>query len=225
MMEQIENVVAAMTIWSVGWGFFFFFMHKKKIDYVSHFFWTAGYFLFVAIITCIIFWSYISKVIQGFVIAPFIVLGIVIMTTVILYICLPKYFQQPEEYFEKYPNREYLKIDWRRLVSKSTDILAQQVFIVLLITFLSDAGLLLHQVIIAFLILFGLLHIPLITQEHGAWPSWLFGGAVVTFSIIFPLLILNIHYGFVYTYIIHWLFYVFVAIWGVAHENKKSGPV
>jgi small-conductance mechanosensitive channel len=201
-----------MVLWSAVWGFFFSFLHQKRIDYVKHFLWTAGYFLGVAIITCIIFQSYILKIVQGFTIIPFIPLAIVIAASFILYFFLPKYFNEPEKYFEKYPNREYLKIEWRRLISKSTDILAQQIFIVLLVTFLNNIGLSLPEIIIVFFILFGALHIPLISKEWGAWPSWLFGAAVVLFSIIFPILILTVHYGFVYAYLIHWLFYVVTAI-------------
>lgn len=209
-----------------AFGGFRFFLHANGIGYIRHFLWTAGYFMLVAIITTLAFWDYIDRALQGFSTTPFIVLGIFIAVQAPIYIYLPRYFQEPTEYFETYPERCYLKIDWRRLVSKSMDILAQQVFIVLLIMFLRDAGLSLVQTIAAFAVLFGMLHVPLIASERGAWPSWLFAGIVAVFSIIFPILIIEVQYGFVYTYAIHWLFYMMMAaaFW-MRYAERKSGNV
>lgn len=199
-------------MWSLAWGIFFFLLRSRGIDYGRHALWTAGYFLSVAIITSAVFWRYILKAAQGFTPTPFVILAIFMAVQFILYVLIPKYFPEPKGYFEKYPNREYLKMDRWRLVSKSMDLLAQQVFIVLLVTFLYESGLSFYQILIAFGILFGFLHIPLIVSERSAWPAWVFGGIVVVFSIIFPTLILKVHYGFVYNYMIHWAFYTVTAI-------------
>ena len=187
-------------------------MHKKNADYIQHFLLTAIYFLCVAIFTSLIFRDHIVRAIQNFTATPFIVLGFVILAHIILYIYIPKYLREPKEYFEKYPKRQYLKIDKRRLVSKSLDILSQQIFVVLLVMFLQDASLSLHQIIIAFAIIFGLVHAPLIVVERGTWPSWYFTVFSILSAIIFPTLILKVQYGFVYSYIVHWVFYTFTAV-------------
>ncbi|MEK7544778.1 MAG: hypothetical protein AAB551_01470 [Patescibacteria group bacterium] len=212
MLQQLPNILTWATIWIVSWGVFFWFMHKKNADYIQHFLLTAIYFLCVAIFTSLIFRDHIVRAIQNFTATPFIVLGFVILAHIILYIYIPKYLREPKEYFEKYPKRQYLKIDKRRLVSKSLDILSQQIFVVLLVMFLQDASLSLHQIIIAFAIIFGLVHAPLIVVERGTWPSWYFTVFSILSAIIFPTLILKVQYGFVYSYIVHWVFYTFTAV-------------
>ncbi len=212
MLEQLPNILVWAVVWITSWGIFFWFIYKKEVDYIKHFLWTATYFLSVAIITSLIFREHIARALSNFTATPFIVLGVLILMHIVLYIYLPKYLHEPKDYFEKYPKRQYLKIDRRRLVSKSMDILAQQIFVILLVMFLHDAGLTLNQIIIAFAIIFGLVHTPLILVERGAWPSWYFTAFSILSAIIFPTLILKIQYGFVYSYIVHWIFYTFTAI-------------
>lgn len=198
------------------------YMHRHGVDYTRHAAWTSIYFLSVAALMSAIFWPYIRSALQDFSAIPIVMLGIFIVLQLAAYLCFPRYVPEPTEYLRQHPDRDYLKIDWRRLVSKSMDILAQQVFIVLLVLFLTDAGLSLTETILAFTILFALLHVPLIASEYPAWPAWLFGGIVVVFSILFPVLILNVPYGFIYTYMLHWTFYMITAatfwLW---HANRS----
>lgn len=226
MLEQLSNILIWTTIWIVSWGIFFLLMHKKKLDYVKNFLLTGIYFLSVSSIISLVFKDYISRILQNFTITPLIILGATLIAHIILYIYIPQYLNEPKEYFEKYPERQYLKIDYRRLVSKSTDILAQQIFVVLLVLFLQDVGLTLNQIIITFAVIFGLVHAPLILVERGTWPSWYFTLFSVLSAIIFPTLILEVQYGFIYSYIVHWLFYTLTAIgfwiiYAKRQENKK----
>src|SRR3989344_4500933 len=124
MLEQLPNILIWTILWTTSWGIFFWFIYKKEVDYIKHFVKTSLYFFSVAAITSLIFKDYIARAIENFTVAPFIVLGVLILVHIILYIYLPKYLSKPKEYFEKYPKRQYLKIDRRRLVSKSMDILA-----------------------------------------------------------------------------------------------------
>lgn len=155
---------------------------------------------------------------------PFVMLGLFIFAQVLLHVFFPRFVRKPKEYFARYPDRYYLKIDLRRLVSKSMDIMAQQVFIVVLVLLLYEAGLSFYKLLVVFGILFALLHVPLIASERGAWPSWLFAGIVVLFSVIFPTLILTVPYGFIYTYMIHWSFYMSIAVifWIAYAERMKK---
>lgn len=223
MLEQLPNILIWATTWIISWSIFFWFIYKKDLDYIKHFLWTATYFLFVAIITSLIFKDHVARIFQNFTAVPLVVLGLVILVHIILYIYLPRYLKEPKEYFEKYPKRQYLKIDRRRLLSKSMDILSQQIFVVLLVMFLHDGGLTLNQIIIAFAIIFSLVHAPLILVERGAWPSWYFTAFSILSAIIFPILILKVQYGFVYSYIVHWIFYTFTAVGFWLWYGKQRG--
>ncbi len=201
-----------MLLCYAAWGVFFFFLHSKGVNYTRHFLWTTTYFAMVGSVTALIFWRYTVQALQNFTLTPLFVLAAFMLVQAILYTALPRYLPEPKGYFEQYPTRYYLRLEPKRLVSKSADILTQQVFIVLLVSFLRDAGFSLVGTIVAFTILFGILHIPLISSEWGAWPAWLFAGAVVSFGGIFPILIITVRYGFVYNILIHWSFYTVTAI-------------
>jgi len=224
MLEQLPNIALCMTICFATWGIFYNVLYRRwGIDYTRQFWWTTAYFIGSAAVTSIIFWEHISRVLQNFTALPLMVLGIFMLFQLVLYVYIPKWLHEPKDYFEKYPDRYYLKIDWRRLISKSADIGAQQILIVLLVLFLQDAGLPLYQLVLWFFVLFVLLHVPLIASEWGRWPSGLFAGAVVAFSASFPLLILYVPYGFVYTFILHWLFYTLTGLvfWSIRSIDVK----
>ena len=210
MVEQLPNIIIRAIIWGVSWGIFFLYVYKR-IDYIKHFVWTAVYFLAIAVITILIFKDHIFRIIQNFTSTPLVILGIVTLAHIALYFYIPKHYQEPKEYFERYPKRTFLTIDFRRMVSKSMDLFAQQVFIVLLASFLKDAGLSLVHIIATFAVIFGAVHAPLIIFERG-WPTWYFTVFSILSAVIFPVLILKIHYGFVYSYIVHWVFYTLTAV-------------
>ncbi len=201
-----------MALCFAAFGGFRYFLHSRGIGYINHFLITTTYFVSFAVCTSFLFREQIERVLADFSAVPLIVLTIFIAVQTVLVILVPAYIRKPVEYLAAHSDRYYLDIHWRRLIAKSADILAQQVFIVLIILFLREAGLSLLQTIFAFTVLFGILHIPLIASERGAWPSWLFAAIVVMFSIAFPILILSVPYGFVYTFMIHWLYYTVLAV-------------
>jgi len=215
-----------MALCYVAWGIFFFFLYYKGVDHIRHYFWTATYFLSVAIGMSLLFWERIAAVLQPVALTPLVTFVVFMLCQVAWYIYFSKKFKEPENYFKTYPDRHYLRINWRRLVAKSADILAQQVFIVLLVLFLNDLGLTTYQLLLAFGVLFAALHIPLFVSEWGKWPAWVFGGAVAVFSVVYPLFILNVEYGFMYNIIVHWLFYTATAttfLWW--HQKMTRGNV
>ena len=136
-------------LWILFWGIFKLFL-SKYINYIKHYILTALYFLTITIIVTFIFKDDLVETITKFSITPFIILGLVIVLHIFLYLYIPKHIKEPKEYFEKYPERQYLTLNFKRLFSKSIDILAQQIFIVLLSIFLQSAGLNLIQTILIF---------------------------------------------------------------------------
>lgn len=207
MYAQLLNIVLVMTLCYGAWGFFHMFLYRRGIDYTHRFVWTTTYFAVAGVLMTVLFWQTLAPFVMRPVLGVLVILAVFIVAQTVFTVLFPRYVREPVEYLRRHPNRYYLTIGWRRLIAKSADIAAQQVFIVLFLAFLRDAGLAGWQLLGAFFILFALLHVPLIVSERGRWPSWLFAGAVVVFSVTFPPLILTVDYGFVYTYMLHWLFY------------------
>ncbi|HEY6020267.1 MAG TPA: hypothetical protein VIY48_10295 [Candidatus Paceibacterota bacterium] len=222
-MEQVLNIALCMSLCFFAWGFFYIGLHRNGIGYVRHFWITTIYFLTAGSLTGLIFHEQTLRALQHPTRQPLVLLAVFMLVQVAVSLLVPRYVPEPRAYFAQYPDRYFLQINWRRSIAKSADIASQQVFIVLLITFLHDAGLPLVQTIAGFLILFSLLHIPLIANEWGRWPAWVFIGAVVVFSLLFPPLILYVPYGFVYTFMIHWMFYTVMAVsFWVFHPRFKQ---
>jgi hypothetical protein len=208
--QLLFDFIEWIFLWILFWGIFKLFL-LKHIDYIKRYMITALYFLGVTIIVAFIFKNDLTEIIAKFSTTPFIILGIVIIFHIFLYSYIPKYIKEPKKYFEKFPERQYLSLSFKRLFSKSLDILAQQIFIVLLAIFLQSAGLNLIQTILIFSAFFGIAHIPLIFIEN-SWPSWYFTFSAILSAVLFPVLIIEIPYGFIYSYIVHWLFYTITAV-------------
>jgi hypothetical protein len=207
------DITATMALCFAAWGFFYAGLHRRwGINYTNYFLITTTYFLAVGAVLLIGFWSYFVPVLENVSSVPLVTLCIFMFLQVLVCIYIPKYVREPKEYFERYPDRYFLKIGWRRLIAKSADIVAQQVFIILLVVLLKDEGLSLLELYLVFGVLFMLLHVPLIASEKGSWVSWLFVGIVIAFSIIFPTFILFVPYGFIYNIELHWFFYTGTAV-------------
>lgn len=210
-MSPYLGILTCMTMCFATFGGFRFLLHARGIDYIQYFWITALYFFSAAAVTMLVFGSRMLEIARDFSWTPVVMLFFCMAALLAIHIVVPRLVAAPEAYFNTYPDRYYLRIDWRRFISKSADILAQQVFIILIVLFLRDAGLSLLQIPLVFFVLFGILHIPLIVSESGIW-RWVFSGIVVVFSFGFPVLILTVHYGFVYTYLLHWLFYIVMSL-------------
>ncbi len=223
-MEPWLHITFLMLVCTATFGFFFMGMHRRGVTYGRHFLWTTAYFFSVALFVAILYRERLGTLLQGDFLIPLSVFigGMTVLGA--LHVLTPRILARPTSYLAQYPDRYYLDIDWKRFVSKSMDILAQQVIIILLVLLLSESGRSMGEVIPVFMLLFFLLHIPLIVSERGTWPSVLFAAIVFVFSITFPVLILMVPYGFVYTYLLHWTFYIVTAlsfwIWYASHTRS-----
>ncbi|MDB5237360.1 MAG: hypothetical protein JWL88_462 [Parcubacteria group bacterium] len=211
-MSPVAVLISSLIIWTVAWGVFGYCALMRGTNYVRGYVKTTIYFLTVGACTAALFWRSLSSFIQPIQWQAVGILIVFMSLQLCLYMILFRKFPRDADYFLQYPMREYLSVNPRRLVSKSADIFAQQVFIVLIIISLRNIDLSLTQVTLWFGLLFALMHIPPIAREWGEWPALTFSGAVVLFSALFPTIILTVPYGFIYTFIIHWLFYTGIAI-------------
>jgi hypothetical protein len=223
MAAVLMSLTATLALCYVAWGFFHGYLHNRDIDFEEQYLSASFYFLGVAGVLTAIFWEYLHRVLSNYATTPLLVLMAVLSVVLAIHLLLPKYWREPEEYFRRHLHRSYLKFSWRRFISKSAEIVAQQVFIVVLVVLLNKLSLTLPQLIAVFCALFAFLHIPLLWLERGHWPMWAFLAAVIGFSIMFPYLILFVPYGFAYNIAIHWLFYTAMAVtFWVLYTKQKN---
>jgi len=204
---MIANLIIWIILWSLGW-FGFFLLNKKGIDYINKFYISIVYFVSLSILIVVIYWKEFIKLITvEFSIIPFLFIPLLFITNIVAYHYIRNNLKKPNQFIKENPQVFFLKLDNKYLASKSFEILFQQILIVLLILWLSQLGISIFGIIISFAILFGLGHYYLI-YSIGKLFGTIFTVSSIFSAIIFPILIIYVPWGFIYSYFIHWMFYI-----------------
>ncbi len=209
-------------VWISVWAFFLLYLIKHGISYTKGFWKTSLYFLGAIFLPLIFFGDKINSIVQidnNF--PTFTILATFLFTLVIYYVA-PKILKRPNNLIRNSPNAFFLLLDFRYLISKTFEIIFQQVGIIILIVILLELELSLSMIIFMFAILFGGAHIGLFKTEGKFWGSYFFIFSIFS-AFLFPILILNVNYGFIYAFIVHWIFYIIsgVVFWIYEPRNYK----
>ncbi|HLC98316.1 MAG TPA: hypothetical protein VJC21_06075 [Candidatus Nanoarchaeia archaeon] len=155
---------------------------------------------------------------------PFVVLVLVYLVTSLAYAFSHKYIQSPSRLIERYPQQFFIQMDYRYLVSKSFDILFQQMMILMLVLWLSQQGFSLSMTMLFSLLLFGGVHIFALIPAGKLFGMYYLIASLLG-AVVFPLLVLTVNYGFVYSYALHFFFYTASAVffWLFAPKILREG--
>lgn len=220
----LKNIIIWIFLWTIPWLLFYWFLNKHHINYIHHFWITSCFFLGIAILIFLLFQNNFKPFIVNFINFPFYLLIVFYILAFSIYFLSGKFFTRSIAYWKGQSTTFAfaMLMDYRYLIAKSFEILFQQISIILLISFLLEAKLNLLQLIVIFIAIFGMSHIPaaLVKKNNIRWYV-LFTLASFLSGIIFPLLIIKIHYGFVYSYIMHWSFYIIAGVLINMRKNKN----
>jgi hypothetical protein len=197
-------------IWLAGWGVSFGLI-RKGVTYLTNPLLTSCLFLSFSALVMILFRPWLEPL-AGSVTAPSVmVLLTAVVLTVAVYAVVPQWLDRPDELIARHPEEFYLPMQYRYLLPKSFEILFQQLIIVLLTLRLAATGLPLTGVVLAFLGCFALLHLPMLLLVRRR-VGLAYNLASVTLAAVFPVLILHVPSGVVYSYAVHWFFYTLAAL-------------
>jgi hypothetical protein len=191
--------------WFVGWGALYHIPENKR-NYTRNFLTISIYFLVVSFIVIYLFKDIIYSLANKISFVPIFILGFFFVINFLTYFFSNKFLKKPVQLLEKYSEISYLDLDYRYLISKSFEIFFQQILIVALVFLLHEQGFDIYWITFIFALLFGFGHLPMIRLQKGFFGLLVFVAAMAA-SFFFPFLILNFEWGFIYTYILHWLFY------------------
>lgn len=204
MILEIGSVSMLFFCWMYG----SFFLHKKGIiHYVDKPLFSLLYFL-IPIVLIVMKFDYLFEPLISFEGQAVTLLGLFLVFIVLLPFVLRKGFVLRRYDFLHKSINEF-RLNHRYIISKSADILFQQVCIFVLVALTYQIVGNTWITISIFAVAFALMHTHLINTLGfrfgiifivGAF----FGGA------LFSLLIIEKSDSLVYTYVIHWLFYVFL---------------
>jgi len=209
-MALVINLLVWIFLWIFAFGAFFL-LRKKGVNYIRFYVVTSLLFLMFTFVSIFLFRNILFPVLKEFTIIPFTFLVLMFIIAILVYHFFNKHVKKPELLMKSNPDQYFLLMDYKYLFSKSFDILFQQTQILILVMLLFNSGFSLVKIVIIFSVLFGLVHvfnIPLAGKRFG----WYYVLASFLAGILFPLLIINFDYGFVYSYILHWVFYLVSAI-------------
>ena len=209
-MTLYLEILLWAVLWLIGFGIFFY-LNKKGITYTSFYFATAGYFLITTLLLILPFKNLLLPVLQGFTLTPLVLLGLAFIVEILVYFLAHKFLKKPVRFIREHPSQYFLKMDYRYLFSKSFEILFQQMLIILFVLILNEYSFRLFQIMILFSIFFSLIHLPLLKMARKSF-GLLYVVSSFLSGFIFPPLILTVHYGFVYSYMIHWIFYTSLGV-------------
>ena len=161
-VEFISKLALWILLWAIGFGIFFFYLNKRRITYTENYITTSVYFLFLALAATLLFKEELKLLFAPFEVMPFALLIVTFILNGLAYYAANKFLTKPTLATRRNSTQYFFRRDFRYLVSKSFEILFQQVLIAVLILMLKEQGFSLDQIILIFSLLFCIVHLPFI---------------------------------------------------------------
>ena len=207
--KESKEILWFLIIQSIGWGGFSF-LRSHGINYIDNYLITTIYFINLNLLCIYLFrdifkekLSKPSKLQIALFLIFFIILGFV------YYICgnssnLPNLLK-------KFPEISLINFNFRYILTKSFEILFQQITIIFLILLMHKNKVSLKNMTIFFATIFPLTHLVNYFFTTTLF-ALIFQVASIIGGLTFPYLIIKIKNGFLYTYLLHWTFYLVLKI-------------
>lgn len=220
MQELVFKITIWLLLWLLTWVIYYL-LSNRKMDYSVNWKKTSVFFFVFSILQIAVFYKDLGIAIgRGSLAGPILVFVIVFAAAMLIYknikILIPYY----KNAFEDDGTIHFAKFDFRYLCSKSFEILYQQIAVALLCSWLYKSNLNILYIIILFAIFFSLGHLPLLFYAKKRVALYFFVSAWAG-SIVFPILILDVDWGIIYSYSSHWCFYIFSGLLFAARSKNS----
>jgi hypothetical protein len=198
------HIAVWLATW-VGTGFVYVLMIRRGINYVSRPGWVALYFTAA---TGLAAWPVREQLLPSLqALRPWHALLVGGATAVhVVGILALRAYVGPSELARRHPHIYWLRLDRRYLISKPFEILFQQALVLVLMLLLTERGFSVLACIACFVVLFPALHVPIVPLV-GPTFGWYYVTASGVAAVVFPILIAARPDGYVFTYVLHGLFY------------------
>ncbi len=208
------NLFTWIFIWFLVLGIFYIFFVKRGIDYINNFLVTSIYFLAASLGVIYVFKNYFFDFVRQINVVSLVVLGGFFVVNIIIHWLANRSKQMPrvvEKLTSDNHSLTFLKMDYRQIFSRSVEIFFQQVMVLLLVSWLVRQGLGDGRLIASFALIFAFVHVPILIFFGFAFGEYFIGASILA-GLIFPALIYYFNAGVVYSYIVHWAFYLFTGV-------------
>lgn len=211
-MKFFQILFSWSLLWFTAWAVWLFLI-KKGINHVVTFRISSLYFFNFFLVTIFYYNYYLKSFIFNlpFKTFPFYFLSLFFVILICLYYYSKRVFSREILMSHKEKYMFFATMDYRYLISKSFDILFQQVALLCLILSLKEIIDSPLQIVLLVGGIFGLIHVPLLKTKHNKIAPYFIIASFFA-GVVFSFLILSLPYGFIYTYIIHWSFYAIAGL-------------
>ena len=188
-------------------AFFSSVLNKRfHISYTERYVIASGYFLLTSLLVFYSYRQYFKPLLQSIGVAPWAILVGLFVLNPLVYWYARKKLKRPTDFIDRNHDQNFIKLDYRYLVSKTFEIIFQQTCIIVLVSLLGQVGYSMFIIMLVFCLLFSVSHVPLFLTSRRRWASYYIVFSALA-GFIFPPLILRVPSGYIYSFIIHWLFY------------------
>ncbi|MFA6797456.1 MAG: hypothetical protein WCR40_02010 [Candidatus Paceibacterota bacterium] len=208
-MKTFLRVVGLSFIWLFVWAFFVLYLQPQKIDYINHYIITSLYFLLVIVFLTTVFREQIGKYVDKFTPRDLLAMSLFSLCVVISYHFIELLSDGSVLSEMRYSLPQLLQMDEKFLITKSFEIMFQQTFFMISIYYLFNDNISDYIDMLIFGLYTMIIHIPVLFID-GSVGKILF--AVSFFAgVIFSYCINKSKRGFVYSYMVHFGFYVLLS--------------
>lgn len=207
-----------ILVWILCWIFIkgiFYAFSKKGFLYIKQYKGITLYFFLASIVVYWIFQTDITFLVSKVNIQDVILLTIFFIVISSIYLISPLIFTKKQLDSNALA---LTKMDLRYLFAKSFEIVFQQLLIIALVSILKHAGIETLFIYITFSVLFCSLHLPLM-KIRGKRFGMYFSIAALISGFFFPYFITHFSNGYVYSYMLHWGFYL---VTGFIYNVRKK---
>lgn len=210
IMKTLYKIFGLSIIWFIIWVTFIFYLEPQGIDYINNYLLTAIYFLLVIVALTSVFKKELDDYVDNFSPRDLGVMILFSIFVVTIYYLIGIFSENSSLFYIKDNLYPAFQLDNRFLVTKAFEIMFQQVFFMISIYYLFNNNV--SKTID--MLLFGLyamyLHLPMLFLSFKVGKILFFASFFA--GLIFSYFITKSKKGFIYSYMVHFSFYVILAV-------------
>ncbi len=213
-----------LFIWIIGCGFVAYYLNKKNINHENNPWLISTYFVFSSLIIILSFNKYLSFWQEKLENKDILILFCFFIILFFIFLFVNKFAKKPEKVkliLLERKNMTFLNFSFSQFFTRSFDLLFQQILILVLISIPLNNNYNYWEITLIVALFYGFLgHIGFILSS-----DYLIGILLSFISIIggiiFVFLILEVKHGIVFSYIVHWFFYLVIisSFWISSSKN------
>lgn len=215
----IIHLIIWIGLWAGIAALYVFYLSEHGIEHTKNFYLASLYYGAATVAYLFIFRTYVNIAVTHSLLFSTAALLLVVL---LAHVLIRKFLTEPKEFIQNNPKVYFATLNYSHFVSNTFIILFQQITFIILTNILHRKNFSFTGIILTMIALFISFHAPLVKTLGRFWGLYLTTSSIAG-AIIFPWLYLYSSNGFLYAFMLHWLFYIAsgLAIWIYQPKTKQ----